>query len=44
MEKLKLLNAVSVAYREAVENFEHLDKNELKELWEKWLNSAVMEF
>lgn len=44
MEKLKLLNAVSVAYRQAVEAFEHLDKKELKELWEKWLSSAVMEF
>lgn len=44
MERLRLLNAVSAAYRESVEAFTHLTKKELEEMWNKWLVEASLEF
>ena len=40
----ELVNAVSVAYRQSVEAFQHLNKKELEELWNKWIASAIWEF
>ena len=44
MDKMRLLNAVSVAYRESVEAFSHLKIKELEELWNKWIAEATLEF
>lgn len=44
MKRSKLLNAVSVCYRLAIEAIEHLKTSELEEMMEKWFAKANAAF
>lgn len=44
MERSKLLKAISVSFRVAIETIEHLKTSELEEMLDKWFAEANVAF